>query len=98
MIFQWNFLKSKNQHNIDICLKQNGPELLPRKEMLDLLTHVIGTNAGRVQQMAAQALLETSMAASGMEGRAAAQQDEIDVLLVGLQSPASIVREASLQV
>ncbi len=77
---------------------QNGPELLPREDMMRLCLYIIGTSAGRVQQMAAQALLDTVEAASGCEGCAVATQGEVDVLLQALQSSASPVREAGLKV
>ncbi|XP_014680303.1 PREDICTED: translational activator GCN1-like, partial [Priapulus caudatus] len=65
--------------------------------MLQLLTHVVGTSAGRLHQMACKAMLETAVCASGIDGCASATQGEIDVLLLGLQSPALTVRETALQ-
>ncbi len=81
-----------------IMLFQNSPELLPRRDMLELLMHIIGTSGGRIRQLAAKALLDTSMCGSALEGCAAAEQDEIDVLLKGLQCPGMTVRETCLQV
>ena len=76
-----------------------SPETLPRREMLSLLVKVIGSlDSGKLQQMASRALLEVAMSGSGLEGCAAAEQDEIEVLLEGLQSSATAVRETSIMV
>ena len=80
-------------------LTQNGPELLPREDMLRLCAKVIGTTgAGKVQQMAYDALMHIAKCASGNEGCTAAEQGEVDILLECLQAPGAIVREAGLEV
>jgi hypothetical protein len=66
--------------------------------MLDLLLYIIGTGGGKVHQMASEVLLEVANSASGNEGCAEAEQDEVDSLLEALQAPAASVREAALLV
>ena len=66
--------------------------------MFRLCCRVIGSSAGRLQQMAANALLDTAASASGEEGCASAQNSDIDALMEALQSPEAAVREAVLRV
>ncbi|XP_064653044.1 stalled ribosome sensor GCN1-like [Lineus longissimus] len=76
--------------------KAYGPDLLPRKEMLDLLLYIIGTGGGKVHQTACAVLAEVANSGSGNAGCAEAEQDEVDALLKALQAPAASVREAAL--
>uniref|UniRef100_A0A8U8BXP6 Uncharacterized protein n=1 Tax=Geospiza parvula TaxID=87175 RepID=A0A8U8BXP6_GEOPR len=76
-----------------LLVDENGPELLPRRDMLVLLTRVIGTGSPRLQ-VSAQ-LHNHSL--SGEDGCAYAEQEEIDVLLQALQSPCMNVRDAALR-
>ncbi|XP_066545283.1 stalled ribosome sensor GCN1 isoform X2 [Amia ocellicauda] len=85
-----------NEHP-DVPLDENGPELLPRVDMLVLLTRVIGTGAPRLQVLASQCLTTLCASAGGGRGCAAAEQPEIDVLLEGLLSPCFAVRDAVLR-
>ena len=66
--------------------------------MLELLRDLIGSVGGRLEQLASRALVEVAKCASGDEGCAVAKQDEINILLTGMQSPSMTVRETSLQV
>ncbi|KAM4051160.1 stalled ribosome sensor GCN1 isoform 1-T1 [Anomaloglossus baeobatrachus] len=76
---------------------ENGPELLPRTDMLLLLTRVIGTAAPRLQVLASNALTSLCTSSGGGIGCTYAEQDEIDVLLTALQSSCSNVRDAALR-
>ncbi|XP_019394778.1 PREDICTED: eIF-2-alpha kinase activator GCN1 isoform X1 [Crocodylus porosus] len=76
---------------------ENGPELLPRTDMLLLLTRVIGTGSPRLQVLASNALTALCTSSSGEDGCAYAEQEEIDVLLQALQSPCMNVRDAALR-
>ncbi|XP_069071140.1 stalled ribosome sensor GCN1 isoform X2 [Pleurodeles waltl] len=76
---------------------EDGPELLPRVDMLLLLTRVIGTGAPRLQILASNTLTALCTSSSGEDGCAYAEQDEVDVLLQALQSPCSNVRDAALR-
>ncbi|KAF7238429.1 eIF-2-alpha kinase activator GCN1 [Varanus komodoensis] len=82
----------------NLCLlDENGPELLPRTDMLSLLTKVIGTGSPRLQVLASTALTALCASSSGESGCAYAEQEEIDVLLQALQSPCMNVRDAALR-
>uniref|UniRef100_A0A8U7NTM5 GCN1 activator of EIF2AK4 n=1 Tax=Corvus moneduloides TaxID=1196302 RepID=A0A8U7NTM5_CORMO len=81
-----------------LLVDENGPELLPRRDMLVLLTQVIGTGSPRLQVLASEALTVLCMSSSGEDGCAYAEQEEIDVLLQALQSPSMNVRDAALRV
>ncbi|XP_054628453.1 eIF-2-alpha kinase activator GCN1 isoform X1 [Dunckerocampus dactyliophorus] len=81
----------------EAAIDENGPELLPRVEMLLLLTRVISTAAPRVQVLASQCLTALCTSAGGGEGCTVAEQSEIDVLLNSLLSPCFSVRDASLR-
>lgn len=73
------------------------PDLLPRRQMLHLCVKVIGQTTGRMQQAAIFALQDVARCASNTEpGSCIAQQEEIDVLLEALQSPAVSTREAAI--
>nr|XP_033809981.1 eIF-2-alpha kinase activator GCN1 isoform X2 [Geotrypetes seraphini] len=76
---------------------ENGPDLLPRRDMLLLLTNVIGTGSPRLQVLASNTLTTLCTSSSGEDGCAYAEQEEIDVLLQALQSPCSNVRDAALR-
>ncbi|KAK2523012.1 Gcn1 [Columba guinea] len=80
-----------------VLVDENGPELLPRREMLVLLTRVIGTASPRLQVLASNALTALCTSSSGEDGCAYAEQEEIDVLLQALQSPCMNVRDAALR-
>uniref|UniRef100_A0AAR2J959 TOG domain-containing protein n=1 Tax=Pygocentrus nattereri TaxID=42514 RepID=A0AAR2J959_PYGNA len=75
----------------------NGPELLPRVNMLLLLTKVIGTATPRLQVLASSCLTSLCTSAGGQEGCALAEQAEIDVLLDALLAPCFSVRDAALR-
>ncbi|XP_057374386.1 stalled ribosome sensor GCN1-like [Daphnia carinata] len=75
---------------------QNNPRLLPLKEMMDLLIHLIGTTTGREQQTAYSALLEVAASASGKAGCAVATDEEVNCLLDSLESSVDSVRDACL--
>uniref|UniRef100_UPI0037E8FE79 stalled ribosome sensor GCN1 n=1 Tax=Semicossyphus pulcher TaxID=241346 RepID=UPI0037E8FE79 len=81
----------------DIAIDENGPELLPRVNMLLLLTRVISTATPRLQVLAAQCLTALCASAGGGDGCTVAEQPEIDVLLSALLSPCFSVRDAALR-
>ncbi|CAH2295310.1 eIF-2-alpha kinase activator GCN1 [Pelobates cultripes] len=85
---------SKNETEL---LDENGPELLPRTDMLLLLTRIIGTASPRLQVLASNTLTTLCTSCGGGEGCTYAEQEEIDVLLQALQSSCSNVRDASLR-
>uniref|UniRef100_A0A8C8VR02 TOG domain-containing protein n=1 Tax=Pelusios castaneus TaxID=367368 RepID=A0A8C8VR02_9SAUR len=76
---------------------ENGPELLPRTDLLLLLSRVIGTGSPRLQVLASNTLAALCTSSSGEDGCAYAEQEEIDVLLQALQSPCMNVRDAALR-
>ncbi|XP_077317570.1 stalled ribosome sensor GCN1 [Lithobates pipiens] len=78
-------------------IDENGPEFLPRTDMLLLLTKVIGTASPRLQILASHALTSLCTSSGGGEGCTYAEQEEIDVLLQALQSSCSNVRDAALR-
>ncbi|NXD39989.1 GCN1 kinase, partial [Copsychus sechellarum] len=80
-----------------LLVDENGPELLPRRDMLVLLIRVIGTGSPRLQVLASEALTALCASSSGEDGCAYAEQEEIDVLLQALQSPCMNVRDAALR-
>uniref|UniRef100_A0A8C3UHX5 GCN1 activator of EIF2AK4 n=1 Tax=Catharus ustulatus TaxID=91951 RepID=A0A8C3UHX5_CATUS len=80
-----------------LLVDENGPELLPRRDMLVLLTRVIGTGSPRLQVLASEALTALCASSSGEDGCAYAEQEETDVLLQALQSPCMNVRDAALR-
>ncbi|KAL7986757.1 hypothetical protein Chor_013040 [Crotalus horridus] len=84
-------------NNEDWLVDENGPELLPRTDMLLLLTKVIGTGSPRVQVLGSVALTALCASSSGEDGCAYAEQEEINVLLQALQSPCMNVRDAALR-
>ncbi|XP_077163690.1 stalled ribosome sensor GCN1 isoform X1 [Paroedura picta] len=84
-------------NNQNLLVDENGPELLPRTDMLLLLTKVIGTGSPRLQVLASNALTALCASSSGEDGCAYAEQEEIDVLLQALQSPCMNVRDAALR-
>uniref|UniRef100_A0A7N8XZY4 GCN1 activator of EIF2AK4 n=1 Tax=Mastacembelus armatus TaxID=205130 RepID=A0A7N8XZY4_9TELE len=81
----------------DIVIDENGPELLPRVNMLLLLTRIISTASPRLQVLASQCLTAVCVSAGGGEGCTVAEQPEIDVLLNALLSPCFSVRDAALR-
>nr|XP_014345196.1 PREDICTED: translational activator GCN1 [Latimeria chalumnae] len=78
-------------------IDENGPELLPRTDMLLLTTRVIGTGSPRLQVLASNTLTLLCTSSSGEEGCTYAEQEEVDVLLQALQSSCSAVRDAALR-
>ncbi|XP_069380401.1 stalled ribosome sensor GCN1 [Paralichthys olivaceus] len=84
--------------NIDnFAIDENGPELLPRVNMLLLLTRIISTATPRLQVLASQCLTALCASAGGDEGCTVAEQQEIDVLLNALLSPCFSVRDSALR-
>uniref|UniRef100_A0A3Q3F6D5 GCN1 activator of EIF2AK4 n=1 Tax=Kryptolebias marmoratus TaxID=37003 RepID=A0A3Q3F6D5_KRYMA len=81
----------------DFAIDENGPELLPRVNMLLLLTRIISTATPRLQVLASQCLTALCASAGGEEGCTVAEQPEIDVLLGALLSPCFSVRDAALR-
>ncbi|PWA18464.1 hypothetical protein CCH79_00009914 [Gambusia affinis] len=81
----------------DLTIDENGPELLPRVNMLLLLTRVISTATPRLQVLASQCLTALCASAGGGDGCTVAEQPEIDVLLNALLSPCFSVRDAALR-
>ncbi|KAM9391827.1 stalled ribosome sensor GCN1 [Pholidichthys leucotaenia] len=81
----------------DDIIDENGPELLPRVNMLLLLTRVISTATPRLQVLASQCLTSLCASAGGGDGCTVAEQEEIDVLLNALLSPCFSVRDAALR-
>ncbi|OXB71660.1 UNVERIFIED_CONTAM: hypothetical protein H355_015599, partial [Colinus virginianus] len=80
-----------------LLVDENGPELLPRRDMLLLLTRVIAAGSPRLQVLASNALTSLCASSSGEDGCAYAEQEEVDVLLQALQSPCMNVRDAALR-
>ncbi|KAG8596974.1 hypothetical protein GDO81_002124 [Engystomops pustulosus] len=87
----------RSSHNQAILIDETGPELLPRTNMLLLLTKVIGTATPRLQVLASNALTMLCTSSGGGEGCTYAEQEEIDVLLSALQSSCSNVRDSALR-
>ncbi|KAJ8285786.1 hypothetical protein GJAV_G00030940 [Gymnothorax javanicus] len=85
------------EDNSDVLIDENGPELLPRVNMLLLLTRVISTGSPRLQVLASGCLTAVCASAGGGEGCALAEQAEIDVLLEALLAPCFSVRDAALR-
>ncbi|KAL0272371.1 UNVERIFIED_CONTAM: hypothetical protein PYX00_005366 [Menopon gallinae] len=84
----------RGKHDADLW----HPKFLPRKQMFQLLTEIIGRTTGRIQQLACNCLLEVAKGGSGeTNGCCRATDEEISVLLSALQSPSHIVREAGLR-
>ncbi|KAL4660360.1 eIF-2-alpha kinase activator GCN1 [Arapaima gigas] len=81
----------------DLLVDEYGPEMLPRVNMLILLTKVISTGAPRLQVLASRCLTAICASAGGGEGCALAEQVEVDVLLKALLSPCFSVRDAALR-
>ncbi|KAM8961528.1 stalled ribosome sensor GCN1 isoform 1-T1 [Pelodytes ibericus] len=85
---------SKDQ---SLLIDENGPELLPRTDMLLLLTRVIGTASPRLQVLASNTLTTLCTSSGGGDGCTYAEQEEINVLLQALKSSCSSVRDAALR-
>ncbi|KAJ8379495.1 hypothetical protein SKAU_G00002730 [Synaphobranchus kaupii] len=83
--------------NPDLLIDEYGPELLPRVNMLLLLTRVISTGAPRLQVLASRCLTSVCTSAGGGKGCTLAEQAEIDVLLEALLAPCFSVRDAALR-
>nr|XP_020454851.1 eIF-2-alpha kinase activator GCN1 isoform X2 [Monopterus albus] len=81
----------------DDIIDENGPELLPRVNMLLLLTRIIATATPRLQVLASQCLTALCASAGGGQGCTVAEQPEIDVLLNAQLSPCFSVRDAALR-
>ena len=77
---------------------QYDPDLLPRKEIFQLLLNVIGTSVTKLQQLANMALVEVARCASGAEGCATVTAEDTNVLLDSLKSTCTACRESALQV
>ncbi|KAM8866194.1 stalled ribosome sensor GCN1 isoform 2-T2 [Synchiropus picturatus] len=88
-------LRAENDDNMTV--DENGPELLPRVNMLLVLIRVISTATPRLQVLASQCLTALCASAGGGEGCTVAEQQEIDVLLNGLLSPCFSVRDTALR-
>uniref|UniRef100_A0A8C5HZY1 TOG domain-containing protein n=1 Tax=Gouania willdenowi TaxID=441366 RepID=A0A8C5HZY1_GOUWI len=86
-----------NTDSDDIFIDENGPELLPRVNMLLLLTRIISTATPRLQVLASQCLTALCISAGGGDGCTVAEQSEIDVLLEALLSACFSVRDAALR-
>ncbi|XP_038618375.1 eIF-2-alpha kinase activator GCN1 [Tachyglossus aculeatus] len=80
-----------------VLVDENGPELLPRTDMLLLLTRLVGTGSPHLQVLATNALTALCASSGGGAGCAFAEQEEVDVLLRALQAPCSNVRDAALR-
>ena len=80
----------------EVNLPLRNPRLLPLREMMELLTDLIGVWNGREQQMACVALLQVAGAASGAAGCTVATDEEVVCLLNGLESSVDSVRDACL--
>ncbi|XP_074643687.1 stalled ribosome sensor GCN1-like [Tubulanus polymorphus] len=74
----------------------HGAELLPRRDMLEMLVSILNSSSSKVQQVAQAALFAVAECGSGMDGCAAAEQNEIDILLRALKSPRTATRESAL--
>ncbi|CAG0888179.1 unnamed protein product [Darwinula stevensoni] len=74
------------------------PGNMPLGQMLELLTTLIGTSGGQVQLQACSVMVDIAEAMSGRPDCARMSGRELVVLLHGLQSSVSAVREASLRV
>ncbi|KAG7281813.1 hypothetical protein CRUP_037094 [Coryphaenoides rupestris] len=81
----------------DTFIDENGPELLPRVGMLQLLTQVIATSTPRIQVFAAQCVTALCASAGGEKGCAVAEQSEIDVLLAAMMASCFSVRDTALR-
>uniref|UniRef100_A0A8C4ZPD5 GCN1 activator of EIF2AK4 n=1 Tax=Gadus morhua TaxID=8049 RepID=A0A8C4ZPD5_GADMO len=81
----------------DTFIDENGPELLPRVGMLQLLTQVVATSTPRLQVLAAQVLTALCSSSGGEKGCAVAEQSEIDVLLAAMLASCFSVRDAALR-
>lgn len=74
-----------------------SPNLLPTKQMMNILIDIIDKTAGRVQQQAVSALLEVSKSVSGDIGCTNATPDQIDTLLSALRRSSPSIRDAALR-
>ncbi|XP_067000438.2 stalled ribosome sensor GCN1-like [Anabrus simplex] len=77
----------------DLC----HPRLLPRKQMFELLIDVISNSISSARIRAALALQEVAISGSGRTGCALASPEEIECLLLAVQSECGAVREAALR-
>ncbi|TTP43320.1 eIF-2-alpha kinase activator GCN1 [Bagarius yarrelli] len=96
IIYTHTQLRSCNNANEEL-IDENGPDLLPRVNMLLLLSKVIGTSTPRLQVLASDCLTALCASAGGQTGCALANQTEINVLLEALLSPCFSVRDAALR-
>nr|CAB3248538.1 translational activator GCN1 [Phallusia mammillata] len=74
-----------------------SPELLPRANIMSSMCQLVGTSMVQVQHLASEVLLETCEAASAYEGCASASDEEINILLENLLSPAPVLRAVVLK-
>ncbi len=73
------------------------PKHLPLEAMLRLVSEVVASTGGRVQQVAAGTFVEVCDAASGKPGCASAGEKELRVVLGTLQSEVPAMRDAGLR-
>ncbi|XP_071479229.1 stalled ribosome sensor GCN1-like [Diadema antillarum] len=78
-------------------LDENGPDLLPRRDMMALLTRLIGISGVQQQQLASEAFIQLCRSASGDSGCAVVEEDEITVILEAMTSAVVDVRLAALK-
>ncbi|GAB1604654.1 hypothetical protein Ahia01_000746900 [Argonauta hians] len=82
----------------EVLRKLYDPQLLPHRQLLQLLIRLIGTSCGpKVQELSQTALIEVSHSLSGDIGCAFPSNDDISVLLTALQAPSASVKTAALQ-
>ena len=77
---------------------QDGPAIMPRCQMLRLLLSLVDTTPREVSQEAGQVLIKVCESASGDDGCALAEQDEINELLNSLKLANVNLRIVSLEV
>lgn len=73
------------------------PQLLPRKQMFDLLIELMEISTGRVQPHAIATLLDVAQSGSGQPDAAIATSEDIDSLIGALQNSSPTVRDAALR-
>lgn len=71
--------------------------LLPRKQIFDLLIDLMSTTTGRVQTHAVATLLDVAHSASGEDSWTFATSEEIESLTGALQNALPVVRDAALR-
>lgn len=76
---------------------EDGPALLPRRALLELLMELVADGRHVSTVAASVAAVAVCQSASGSEGCAVATADEVRCLLDGLLSPCSLLRETALK-